>query len=131
MPANITNKTAKGQWVDGVYFRSIVELARYRELRRREQEGLIHDLECQPKFLIRHPETGEKVCTYIGDFRYRNDTYNDVVEDVKGIATEVYRLKARLVRIFLGVHITEIRGYARKRNKQIVGYRWKVNGAWE
>jgi hypothetical protein len=52
---------------------------------------------------------GVTVCTYVGDFRYR-DAHTDrlVVEDVKGIATPVYRLKRKLMQAVWGIEIQEV-----------------------
>lgn len=129
--ATISKTKARGQWIDGTYWRSEAELHRYRVLKQREKEGLIHDLQLQPKYNIRHPETGEKVCTYIADFAYLNRTYNLVVEDVKGMRTPVFILKSKLVRVFLGIRIVEVVPRPVTRNRQVIGYRWKVNGEWE
>jgi hypothetical protein len=131
MPSNIHNTKARGEWVDDIYWRSAMELARYHELQQRLADQRIHTLDLQPVFHIKHPVTGEKVCKYLGDFRYYTPDNELVVEDVKGLRTDIYILKAKLVRVFCGVAITEVQGYPRTKNKEVIGYRWKVNGEWE
>lgn len=104
--------------VDGFVFDSKREANRYSELKLREKAGEIFDLELQPKFeCIVH---GEKICTYIADFRYkeypslesnspvRKSTYRTVVEDSKGVKTDVYRLKKKLVHALFAVDVVEV-----------------------
>jgi hypothetical protein len=59
----------------------------------------------QPRFPIEI--NGRKVCTYIADFSY-NSYGSRVVEDVKGMKTATYRLKAKLVEAVHGVTVVEI-----------------------
>lgn len=87
--------------IDGIQFDSKKEAQRYAELKLEEKAGLIHNLELQPKFeLLKgfiHVLTEEKVrgITYIADFRYWQGDI-EVVEDVKGIKTEAYKIKRKL-----------------------------------
>lgn len=132
MPNNIHKTTARGERYDGLYFRSNAELERYKELRRREEAGTIFDLTVQPVFHIKHPGTNERVCKYVGDFQYwHHNKTSMVVEDVKGMLTDVYKLKKILMRVFFNIEISEVVARPITRNKQVVGYRWKVNGEWE
>jgi hypothetical protein len=92
---------AKPRTVDGVRFASIRESRRYQDLRLLEKAGEIHDLELQPKFplYVCRRQNGElhQVCTYIADFRYREGPQGIlVVEDSKGIQTQVFRLKRKM-----------------------------------
>ena len=64
----------------------------------------ISDLRQQPTFLIE--VNGHKVCKYKADFAYKQDG-EQVVEDVKGIRTSTYRLKAKLLRATHGIEILE------------------------
>ena len=66
--------------------------------------GQVSDLKLQPTFLIEIG--GHKVCKYKADFAYRQGGA-DVVEDVKGIKTPTYRLKAKLLRATHGITILE------------------------
>ena len=48
-----------------------------------------------------------KVATYVGDFRYI-DRNGIAVEDVKGMRTPVYRLKAKLMLAVHGITVREV-----------------------
>jgi hemerythrin superfamily protein len=70
------------------------------ELRQYQKEGKIKNLEIQPVFELQEgfkDTQGRKhrPITYIADFSYI-DGSNMVVEDVKGMLTEVYKLKKKL-----------------------------------
>jgi len=94
--------------VDGIRFASKAEARRYEELKLRERVGEISDLTLQPRYPL--VVNGEKVGTYVGDFRYTEAaTQQETVEDVKGVATPVYRLKKKLVRAIYGVDILEVK----------------------
>ncbi|MBQ7314386.1 MAG: DUF1064 domain-containing protein [Clostridia bacterium] len=49
----------------------------------------------------------EKACTYIADFVYRRDGV-EIVEDAKGVRTEVYRIKKKLMLYVHGIKIQEV-----------------------
>ena len=94
--------------VDGTRFASKAEAARYGVLRRMETLGLIRGLELQPRFAC--DVNGAHVCTYVADFAYFRENER-VVEDVKGLATDVFKLKRRLVEaIYPGVRIEIVKG---------------------
>lgn len=87
--------------VDGIRFDSRAEARRYRELKLLQQAGEIKDLELQPSFLLieRFKCRGKNYrdTRYIADFAYIEvKTGLQVVEDVKGVETEVFRLKKKL-----------------------------------
>lgn len=84
--------------MDGISFPSKSEARRYVELRDLEQLGSISDLELQPKFSLKSV-TGNHICNYIADFRYVDkETGKTVVEDVKGVRTSIFNLKAKWYR---------------------------------
>ncbi len=90
----------KQRVVAGHVFDSIKESERYLELRQWQRQGLIKDLELQPVFELQEgfkDTQGRKYrpITYIADFGY-TDGSSRVVEDVKGMRTEVYRIKKKL-----------------------------------
>jgi len=91
--------------VDGVTFASAKEAARYAQLRTLERAGLVKGLILQPRFPL--VVNGEKVCTYVGDFEYRDETGGRVIEDVKGVKTDVYRIKNKLMRAVHGIDVKE------------------------
>lgn len=94
-------------FVGAIAFASKAEAARYRELLIQEKRGAIFNLTLQRPFPI--AINGVKVCTYIADFTYSEQPSGRyVVEDVKGVRTAIYRLKAKLMLAVHGVAIQEI-----------------------
>jgi hypothetical protein len=91
--------------VNGLEFASQKEARRYQDLLILERAGRINGLELQPRFPCRVND--QLVCTYVADFRYIEDGLS-VVEDVKGMKTDVYRIKAKLVKALYGFTIKEI-----------------------
>ena len=87
--------------VDGIKFDSHKEARRYKELKLLEKAKEIENLELQPKFLIQDKfKYGEKTIrriSYVADFKYTHcRSGKEVVEDVKGYRTDVYKLKKKL-----------------------------------
>lgn len=87
--------------IDNITFDSKKEARRYKELKLMEKAGLITNLALQPKFLLQDKfkyrnKTYRKI-EYIADFSYiRKEDDILVIEDVKGLKTDVYRLKEKL-----------------------------------
>lgn len=98
---------AKPALVDGIRFASTAEANRYQVLKIRVATGEIRDLELQPRYLLE--VYGVKVTTYVGDFRYRDNAGELVVEDVKGVITDVYKLKRILMLACHGITILEVK----------------------
>lgn len=93
--------------VDGHTFASKAEAKRYGQLKNMERAGEIADLELQPRYPLLIG--GVKVATYVGDFRYTVPLTGEIVtEDVKGVRTSVYRLKAKLMKALYGIDIREV-----------------------
>lgn len=68
---------------------------------------MVH-LELQPKYPL--TVNGEKICTYIADFKYWDAQKNaEIVEDVKGVRTPVFRIKSKLVKALYGIDIVEVK----------------------
>lgn len=94
-----------------MWFASAAEAKRYRQLKELEGTGAIDRLTLQlslPCVVHNH-----KICTYRADFSYdviddRGSTVRTVVEDVKGMITDVYRIKKKLVEAVHGIRIVEI-----------------------
>lgn len=98
--------------VDGINFDSKREAKRYQELKLLERAGAIRDLELQVRFeLIPSFDVDGKhyrPTSYVADFVYVDaKTGAEIVEDVKGYRTPIYRLKAKLFAHRYGVSITE------------------------
>jgi len=81
--------------VNGVRFASKAEAKRDAELRLLAKAGKIHRLERQPRFVLR--ANGEKVCTYVADWRYFEGN-REVVEDKKGVQTPAFKIKWALAK---------------------------------
>ena len=116
--------------VDGKTFDSKKEAKRYTELKLLEKSGMITHLELQPTYQI--TVNGVDICKYKADFRYftvraeNREQYNNskgewivptktgdkegqIVEDVKGFKTPIYRLKKKLVEAcYPGTQIKEV-----------------------
>ena len=84
-------------------FDSQREYARLLELRDLTHKGHIRDLELQPVFPL--VVEGVRVGEYRADFRYVEGN-GQVVEDVKGAQTPVFKLKRALVRALYGIEVT-------------------------
>jgi len=91
--------------VEGILFDSKRESERYRELKLLESAGEISALRLQPKYLILDSfmYRGHKVrpTFYIADFEYQENG-KIITEDVKGMATAVFNLKAKLFKYCYG-----------------------------
>lgn len=100
--------------MDGITFDSRREAIRYRELTLLERAGKISGLQRQVKYLLLPAQkvagkTAERAVSYIADFVYRDaSTGETVVEDVKGVRTEVYKLKRKLMLFAHGIQIKEV-----------------------
>ena len=85
--------------VDGIRFDSKKESERYSELRLLERSGAISDLKLQPKFELqegfRLQGHAIRAITYVADFSYIFRGQR-IVEDVKGMKTQVYNLKKKM-----------------------------------
>ena len=89
--------------IDGHKFDSKKEAERYIELKALEKNGIITDLQLQPKFILqekyRYKGQAVREIDYFADFSYMLDG-EKVVEDVKSWITskdKVYRLKKKLL----------------------------------
>lgn len=107
-----TNKYhAKKTVVDGMTFDSKREADRYLVLKNIEEDGDIEDLRRQVRYELvpafdvdgRH----YRPVFYVADFVYVEDG-KTVVEDVKGMRTDVYRLKSKLFAKRYGMSIKEM-----------------------
>ena len=93
--------------IDGKKFDSKAEGARYVQLKRMVNAGLITDLQCQPAFDL--VVNGQKITRYTADFEYRDGESRRVVEDVKGVRTRDYVLRRKLMKAVLGITVQEIK----------------------
>lgn len=91
---------------DGQKFDSVKEYHRWGCLRLLERAGAISNLRRQVKYELIPPQAGERACTYIADFTYMEDG-KLVVEDVKGMKTDAYKIKRKLMLWVHGIKIRE------------------------
>jgi hypothetical protein len=90
--------------LDGITFASKHEAERYAELKIERRAGEITDLELQKRFS--RDVNGVHICDYVADFAYKRNG-EEIVEDAKGKATELYRIKKALMLAVLGIEIVE------------------------
>lgn len=108
----MTNKFgAKKCVIDGVTFDSQAEGRRYLELKLLCQAHQVRNLTIHQRFglFVRSIEVG----VYVADFCYDELDGQDwryVVEDVKGMKTPVYKLKAKIMLACHGITIRETLG---------------------
>lgn len=93
--------------VDGQLCDSAAEARRYRVLKALEAVGEITRLRFHPRFKLIVNTT--PITTYEADFDYYDRTGQYVVEDCKGMVTESFRLKKRLMLALHGLTVTEVR----------------------
>lgn len=90
---------AKRTSVDGIVFDSKREADRYLVLKSMEEDGTIEDLRRQVRYeLVPAFDVDGKhyrPVFYVADFVYVEDG-KEVIEDVKGMRTDTYRLKSKL-----------------------------------
>lgn len=82
------------------------EANRYQELKLMIKAGAIIQIELQPKYPI--VINGKKVFEYRADFAYQLCSGGRVIEDVKGVKTQLYKLKKKCVEAQYGITITEV-----------------------
>src|SRR5688572_14323808 len=93
------------------------EAKRAAELKLLEKARKIFQLREQVKFVLIPKQEGERECSYIADFTYQEPTSFDalgqvcetdmVVEDVKGMKTDVFIIKRKLMLHVHGIRIRE------------------------
>lgn len=113
---------------DGIVHASVKEATRWCELKLLERAGKIRDLRRQVEYELiptqyetyeRFSRSGKKLadgvrlaerrCVYVADFVYVDaETGKTVVEDTKGMRTEKYVIKRKLMRYLLGIAVQEI-----------------------
>lgn len=102
---------SSGRHLDGRWFASEAEAIRYLQLKELVEKGEITELECQPVYPV--TVNNRHICKYLADFRYavideRGSIVRRVVEDVKGMIMDLYKLKRKLVEASHGIEIVEI-----------------------
>jgi hypothetical protein len=93
---------AKQTEVDGIKFASLREAARYRVLKARKEDGAVLLFLRQTPFHF--PGGGVYRCDFMVFWADGRVT----VEDAKGMRTESYKFKRRLLEATYGIEITEV-----------------------
>lgn len=99
--------------IDGIRFDSLKEARRWQELRLLERAGEIHGLKRQVPFvLIPSQKRGGKVIErpvkYVADFTYYGTDDELNVEDTKGMRTQEYIIKRKLMLWEFGIQVREV-----------------------
>lgn len=101
----------KKVYADGQVFDSKREYNRYCELLLLQRAGQISRLQRQVAYELipsqKTPQGTMRAVTYYADFVYQENG-KTVVEDVKGVRTDVYKLKKKLMWQVYHILITEI-----------------------
>lgn len=109
---------------DGMTFDSIKEYSRWCDLVKLERAGKIFDLKRQVRFTLiptqrefcceigkngrfKKGKVLERSVVYVADFTYMQDG-KYIVEDVKGVKTDVYIIKRKLMLKEFGIRIKEV-----------------------
>lgn len=92
---------------NGIVFDSKKEAHRYYELSILQAAGEISDLRTQVPYELIPKQAGERACIYKADFVYQENG-KTVVEDVKGVRTDAYKIKRKLMLWVHGIKIREI-----------------------
>ena len=98
----------------GEAFDSMLECERYKYLKALEQQKVISNLQRQVKYVLlpsqkdfKTRKTIEREITYLADFVYEKGSQT-IVEDVKGMKTDVYKIKRKLMLYFHNIRIKEV-----------------------
>ena len=105
-----TENKYHNKWViiDGIKFQSEKEGKRWQELKMLERAGEITALVRQVKIELIPKTKLYRACYYIPDFAYFDKrTGKTVYEDTKGMKTDVYKLKKKLLYWRHGIEILE------------------------
>lgn len=90
--------------VGGISYDSKGEYARECSLKIQEKAGIIKNLKRQVTFSLDVNDV--HICRYIADWSYTIVKTNiDVVEDFKGVETDVFKLKASLMKACHGIDV--------------------------
>ena len=99
----------KTKTIDGIEHDSKKEALRWMELQMLQRAGEISDLRRQVTFELIPKQEGERACNYIADFTYVDrKTGRTVVEDAKGVRTDVYKIKKNLILWRYDIRIKEV-----------------------
>ncbi len=90
----------------GKTFASAHEADAYKKLFALQTAGIISSLRCQVTYSL--TVNGILITSYRADFVFLDQQGNTIVADAKGLRTEVYKLKKRLMLAVHGISILEL-----------------------
>ena len=98
--------------VNGITFDSKHEAERYIELQMLLKAGVISDLQLQVSYELMptiklNGETFRGI-KYVADFVYKDKDGKEIVEDAKGMKTDVYKIKKKLMAYIHHISIYEV-----------------------
>ena len=98
---------------NGKWFDSKKEMRRYQQLELLQRAGKIKNLCCQVTYnLLPTTRIGgqtQRKTTYIADFVYWDIEKDcEVIEDAKGMRTDVYKIKRKLMMVKHGIEVVEV-----------------------
>lgn len=107
---------ARKTLLDGIWFDSKAEAQRYGELKLMKRAGEIERLRLQPRYLLQEAFRAAsdglryRKIEYVGDFEYWDrQSQRLICEDVKGVRTDVYRVKRKMfLARYPGIYHVEI-----------------------
>ena len=91
--------------VPGKKFDSKKEAAFFLQL---QQDPTVKSIRTQVKYELIPKQQGERACSYVADFVVEYHDGRTVVYDVKGMKTDVYRIKRKLMLWVHGITIQEV-----------------------
>lgn len=98
---------------DGQVFDSRAEHRHWLYLQALQRAGEISDLQCQVPFVlapaVKLGGRTKPALRYVADFVYRDKAGAQVVADVKGASTDVWRIKRHLMMTVHGIEVMEVR----------------------
>lgn len=97
-------KNVRRKEINGITFDSTREARRYQDLDLMQRAGQITELRRQIAYPIFIND--KKICDWFADFVYVKDGIR-VIEDSKGWATDVYKLKKKMVEAMYSIKILE------------------------
>lgn len=103
-PPKISKYRNKPTDIEGIQFDSRKEAKRWQDLSILQADGQIKKLQRQVTFPL--IVNGQLICKYRADFQYEENGER-VTEDVKGLRTDVYKIKAKLMKACLNISIRE------------------------
>ena len=73
-----------------------------------QQDPTVKSIRTQVKYELIPKQQGERACSYVADFVVEYHDGRTVVYDVKGMKTDVYRIKRKLMLWVHGITIQEV-----------------------